>query len=164
MPEAKLRILGVDPGLARLGYAVIEATGDTLRLVGAGLVTTAARACRASRLHEIAEGFETVLDDFDPTEAAIERLTFTRNVSSALPVSEVVGVVRLALWRRGVVAYDISPNTVKNAATSGGSAAKEQVQRTVVRLLGLDEPPQPPDVADAMAIAYTRLAQRRWER
>ncbi len=164
MSDEALRVLGVDPGLARLGFAVIEARERGLRLVGAGLVTSDRRRSQSARLVELLRGVESVVHDLRPTEAAIERVAFSRNVTSALPVAEVVGVVRVALELRGVAVHDVAPNTVKNATTSGGAASKGEVQRTVARLLGLQAVPEPPDVADAMAIAYTWLAQRRWGR
>jgi len=160
--DGPLRVLGVDPGLRRLGYAVIEAAGDELLLLGAGLVLTPTGASQAERLAEIADGVESVVRDFEPHDAAMERVAFSHNVSSALPVAEAVGVVRLALWRHGVAVHDLAPNTVKNATTSGGRATKTEMQRTVARLLALAETPRPPDVADAIAIAYTWLARRRW--
>ncbi len=148
------RILGLDPGLARVGYAVVEA-GHELRPLGFGVICTSSNRSPAQRIAEIADAVEALLREYDVELAALEELFFARNVSSALTVAQVRGALLLVLARAGLPMVACAPNTVKLAVCGNGHATKRDVARMSARLLRLDTPPRQADAADALAIAIT---------
>jgi crossover junction endodeoxyribonuclease RuvC len=150
-------VLGIDPGLRRVGYAVLARSADGISLETAGIITTSARQRFEDRLVEIHHGVLDVIDAYHPSEMVIERLLFARNVTSALLVAQTLGVIRLAGALRGLAAAEVGANQVKLALSGDGHATKVQMQRLVALLMKLDEVPDPPDVADAIAIGYTHL-------
>jgi len=150
-------VLGIDPGLRRIGYAVLARSERGITLATAGVITTSARTRFEHRLMEIHRGVLEVIDEYHPTEMVIERLLFARNVTSALLVAQTLGVIRLAGALRGLEATEVGANQVKLALSGDGHATKAQMQRLVALLMKLDRVPDPPDVADAIAIGYTHL-------
>jgi len=148
------RVLGIDPGLERVGYGVVEVTGSRLASVGHGLVLTP-RVATPARLRQIHDEILALIDHVQPTEIALERLFFTKNQTTAIDVAKAIGVIFLACEFRGLPACDYAPPEIKRAVVGNGNADKKQVQFMVTRLLGLPEAPKPDDVADALAIAIT---------
>jgi crossover junction endodeoxyribonuclease RuvC len=151
-----MRVLGVDPGLGRCGWAVLEGRGGRARAVGYGTIHTEGEEV-APRLAELATKLRQVLTAHRPEALAIERLFFNANVRTAMTVGQASGVVLLlaAEHRLAVTAY--TPPQVKQAVTGSGSAPKEQVGYMVKALLGLDAVPTPADTADALAVARCHL-------
>jgi crossover junction endodeoxyribonuclease RuvC len=151
-----MRVLGVDPGLGRCGWAVLEGRGGRARAVGYGTIHTEGEEV-APRLAELATKLRQVLTAHRPEALAIERLFFNANVRTAMTVGQASGVVLLlaAEHRLAVTAY--TPPQVKQAVTGSGSAPKEQVGYMVKALLGLDAVPTPADTADALAVALCHL-------
>ncbi len=152
------RALGVDPGLRRVGYSVLERTDSGISLICAGLVVTSGEVSRGDRLKDIYDSLDEVCREHHPTEFVLERILFARNVTSALAVAEAVGVIRLVGVAHGMEATELGANQIKLGLSGDGHAGKAQMQDMVRRLLGLAEPPRPPDVADAIAVAYAHLA------
>lgn len=150
-------VLGVDPGTARLGYAVVSQTGDRSSLEVCGVVETSSERGLAARLAILYDRVLAIIDAHRPTELAIEELFFNRNVQSALSVGQARGVVLLAGEHRGLTSYSYTPLQVKQAVTGFGRARKEQIQEMVRVLLELDAIPRPDDAADAAAIALCHL-------
>lgn len=146
-------VLGIDPGLSTTGYAVIEASGVSLRPVTAGVIRTDPSAPVARRLHELADDLDGVLAEFTPTEAAIEEVFVNRNLQTATAVGRASGAVILSISRAGVPLFEYTPSAVKLAVTGTGDAGKRQVQTMVARRLGLAAAPSPADAADALAVA-----------
>ncbi len=148
-----MRILGIDPGYAIVGYGVVEAKSGLYRPVEYGAITTPAGADFSLRLKEIFEGMTELLALHKPQSAAVEKLYFTNNKTTGIGVAEARGVILLALAQAGVPLYEYTPMQVKQAVTGYGKALKPQVQEMTRRLLKLPEIPKPDDTADALALA-----------
>ena len=148
-----MRVLGVDPGLARTGAALVEGRPGELRLVHAECMETAAADDGAHRLAVLFDALERMVAAHRPDVAAVEELFFATNRRSALLVSEARGVVLCVLARAGLRVAAYTPLQVKEAVAGYGAAPKAQVGRMTRALLGVDEIPGPDDVADACAVA-----------
>src|SRR5260370_10059619 len=147
------RILGIDPGFGRLGYAVITAKGNDLGLLVCDAVLTPKTLAYPQRLQQIYERLGTIIAQYLPAEAAIEELFFGKNVTTAIAVAQARGVAILVLAQRGVSIAEYTPSAVKLAVTGYGAARKEQVGAMVRYILHLTTIPRPDDAADAAAIA-----------
>ncbi len=158
-----MRVLGIDPGTAITGYAVVEEEGNALRLVAIGAIRTQARTPLPRRLQAIYREMEEVIAAYRPDEAAVEELFFRRNVTTALSVGHARGVVILALADAGLPVAEYTPMQVKQAVSGYGGADKHQVQEMVRRLLNLADIPRPDDAADAAAVAICHLHRARLE-
>jgi len=149
-----MRILGIDPGLERVGYGLIDKQGSRLIVLDHGLIQTP-RITLPERLALIHTRILELVDQHKPDAIATERLLFTVNKTTAMDVAKALGVVLLASSERGVEWAEYSPPEVKQSVVGNGAAEKKQVQFMVQKLLGLETPPKPDDVADALAIAIT---------
>lgn len=154
-------VLGVDPGLARCGLAVVAHRDRRSSLVWAGVVTTPADLDEAARLRRIAEGMREVVATHRPTAVAVERVAWSRNQVSALHVARATGAVMLVAAEAGLGVEEYGPNEVKQAVTGMGNADKRQVQLALARVHGLRDVPAQPDAADAVAVALTHLLAAR---
>src|SRR6266702_7762690 len=146
-------ILGIDPGYGRMGYAVVETAGNDLRLVVCDAIMTPTGQAYPLRLQLIYEELSVIIDRYCPQEAAIEKLFFGKNVTTAIDVARGRGVALLTLVQSGLTITEYTPNEVKLAVTGYGAARKEQVGYMVRQLLDLPSIPRPDDAADAAAIA-----------
>jgi crossover junction endodeoxyribonuclease RuvC len=148
-----MRVLGVDPGLARTGVAIVEGSPGHLVLVHAGCIETIPQTSEAARLAVLFELVVEACASLRPEVAAVEQLFFSTNRRTAMRVSEARGVVLCALAREGVAVAEYTPTQVKEAVCGYGAARKPQVARMVANLLGVDGVPGHDDVADACAVA-----------
>ena len=148
-----MRIVGIDPGLAAVGWGVIEKKRGRLVCVAHGCIETSREDERSRRLFEIYDCIAAVLEKHKPQLAAMETLFFSRNVTSALGVAEARGILSLACYQRGIVMKEYSPNMLKQTVTGMARADKVQVQEMVRFLLGLADIPKPDHAADALAAA-----------
>ncbi len=152
-------VLGVDPGLSRCGFAVLEPTHrGRCRPVTIGVVRTDPDHALPGRLVEVRDEFKLLLDEHEPSVVAIERIFFQNNVRTAVSVAQVLGIVIAEAAGRGIEVAEYSPNQIKAAVTGDGRADKEQVQTMVKTLLGLTAAPKPADAADAAAVALCYVA------
>lgn len=151
-------VLGIDPGLATLGWGVIEAGRGGQRLIEYGAIITPADMPLPQRLLNIHTDMSTLLTRFAPEEIAFEELFFARNVTTALTVGAARGVTVAACAAYTDRLYEYTPMQVKQAVVGYGKADKHQVQHMVKLLLHLDDIPRPDDAADAVAIALTHSA------
>ncbi len=153
-PDSTTRIiLGIDPGVAIVGYAVVEARDDELRMIACDVIRTPAGLPLAPRLQLIYHQLGGLVSSYRPQEAAMEELFFGKNVSTAIAVGQARGVTMLALANSGLSIAEYTPNEVKLAVTGYGAAKKEQVGEMVRLLLHLTAIPRPDDAADAAAVA-----------
>ncbi|GAA2528307.1 crossover junction endodeoxyribonuclease RuvC [Rarobacter incanus] len=153
-----MRVLGVDPGLTRCGVAVVEGrAGRRADLVAAGVIRTSPASPLDDRLFTIAEGLERWFDQYVPDVLAVERVFAQHNVSTVIPTAQVAGLALVAARRRRVPVAQHTPSEVKAAVTGSGTAAKQQVQFMVARILRLEAAPKPADAADAAALAICHL-------
>jgi len=148
-----MKVLGIDPGTAALGYGIVERTGGRLREVDHGCLMTSPDLPLPDRLLAIHALVEELLALHEPDLMGVERLFFSRNVQTAMGVGQARGVILLAAAQRGTPVREATPNEVKSAIAGYGAADKEQVQRMVQLVLGMSELPRPDDAADALAIA-----------
>ena len=149
-----MRILGIDPGLAIVGWGVLErVNGMTFRPVGYGSINTPAKTEVGFRLAMIYKNMNHILDKYRPDEMAVEELFFNTNRTTGITVAEARGIVLLAAEQHGIPVYEYTPMQVKQAVVGYGLAEKKQVIRMVTDLLRLPAPPKPDDTADAIAIA-----------
>lgn len=148
-----MRILGIDPGYAIVGYGVVNVENGRYFPLEYGAITTRAGDDFGLRLKEIYEGMTELLDTFRPQAAAVEKLYFTNNKTTGIGVAEARGVILLTLAQAGVPLYEYTPMQVKQAVTGYGKALKPQVQEMTRKLLRLNEIPKPDDTADALAMA-----------
>ena len=153
----KKRIIGIDPGLAHTGFGIIDATGNSIRLVSYGVIETKAEEQHGTRLLAIYNRLQCVLDEFKPEEAGMEELYFARNVTSALSVAEAKGVVTLCLSQNVIPLSMYKPNQIKNSVTGTAKADKELVQKYTAMLLNMKTVPEPDHAADALAAAITHV-------
>ena len=146
-------ILGIDPGLAIVGYGVIDYTPPNFTVIAYGAITTPAHTKVEERLDLIYNGMSALIDKYHPAELAIEELFFTNNITTGISVAEARGVILLAAKKKQVGIFEYTPLQVKCAVTGYGKAEKPQVMEMTRRLLGLKAVPRPDDTADALAIA-----------
>jgi crossover junction endodeoxyribonuclease RuvC len=145
--------MGIDPGLASVGYGILESRGGRLRYLCHGCVTTQKEEALGRRLLAIFSAMSDLVETWEPAAASMESLYFWKNVSSALPVAEAKGVIRLAFARACVPLSEYSPTAIKQAVSGSARADKDQVQEMVRLILGLAEIPKPDHAADALAAA-----------
>ncbi|HET8846369.1 MAG TPA: crossover junction endodeoxyribonuclease RuvC [Ktedonobacteraceae bacterium] len=149
--------LGIDPGTAIVGYAVVTAKGNSLSVLTCDVITTPAGMPLAQRLQEIYQRLSEVIATYQPTESAMEELFFAKNARTALTVGHARGVIMLALANGGLPIAEYTPRQVKQAVTGYGNADKVQVGEMVRILLNLRAVPRPDDAADAAAVAICHL-------
>ena len=148
-------ILGIDPGLATLGYGVIESNGDRRRMIQYGTLTTPPREPMPQRLRAIFQGVNQLMDIYQPDDVAFEELFFPKNITTGMAVSMARGVAMVAVVERTPNLYEYTPMQIKQAVTGYGGADKHQVQQMVRLLLNMKEIARPDDAADALAVALT---------
>ena len=156
-----MRVLGIDPGTAIVGYGVIEHDGYDFRCIDHGVIRTPAKTPLADRLLEIHEQLTRLVRALGPDHVAVEELFFTNNAKTALSVGHARGVILLTIRERGLPLYEYTPNQVKQALVGYGSADKAQVQEFLRLLLGLGDIPKPDDAADALAVAICHANSHR---
>lgn len=155
-------ILGLDPGIARLGYGVIDADrGGKAAMVAYGCIETSKDTPKEQRFLQIANELGRILAQYKPVAVGVERLYFSKNVKTALTVGEARGVIVLTIAQSGVPMLEVDPGEVKQALTGYGKADKVQMQKMITLLLKLTAIPKPDDAADALAIAYTTALKYR---
>lgn len=153
-------ILGIDPGLAIVGWGVIESYRGNVRPLAYGAITTPAHTPVEERLRMIEEDLSAVIDKYHPEEMAVEELFFNTNATTAIAVAEARGVILLTAHKKGVKISEYTPLQVKQAVVGYGKAEKKQVIAMVTSLLKLPKPPKPDDTADAIAIAICHSQSR----
>jgi len=147
-------ILGIDPGLATMGYGVISAVHGNFSVIDYGVVTTPKDLTLPQRLVQLEDGVRELVTTFKPENIAIEELFFSKNITTGIPVAEARGVILLtAVKNLGDEVYEYTPNQIKMAITGYGGADKIQMQHMVQALLRLKKIPRPDDAADALAVA-----------
>jgi crossover junction endodeoxyribonuclease RuvC len=150
-------VLGIDPGAAITGWGLVSKEGDQLALVDYGTVRTSSDAPLPQRLQVLYRGLGQVISSHGPSAVAVEKLFFNKNVRTAMTVGQARGVALLAVAEAGLPVHEYTPLEVKQAVCGYGRASKEQIQKLVQMLLGLDSIPQPDDAADAIAIAICHI-------
>jgi crossover junction endodeoxyribonuclease RuvC len=157
-------VLGIDPGTATTGYGLVRESHDgSLETIAFGVISTPKDTPAHHRLAQLYHGLQKLILLHRPESCAVEKLFFQRNVSTAIAVGQARGVVLLAVAEAGLDVFEYTPNEVKRAVASYGSADKRQVQEMVRVLLALPEIPKPDDAADALAIAITHLHTKHYE-
>ena len=148
-----MTILGIDPGIATVGYGVIQYENGRFRTIATGAIETPAGIDVENRLEIVYNDLCELIQMYSPTEMAIEELFFNTNITTGIRVSQARGVILLAAAQAGIEIAEYTPLQVKQAVVGYGRADKHQIITMVTRLLGLREPPKPDDTADALAIA-----------
>ncbi len=157
-----MRVLGIDPGTAIMGFGIVEERAGELHELAHGALLTAAGEALPVRLLALYKGLQNLIGAHQPEALAIESLFFNRNVRTALAVGHARGVALLAAAQAELPVVEYTPQQVKSAVVGYGGAAKDQVQKMVATLLGLREIPRPDDAADALAIAICHLHSARF--
>ena len=155
-----MKILGIDPGTATTGWAIVEEIKKNPRLVACGCVNTNKINSDADRLVEIGSDVRSLIKKYKPNEAAIEDLFFFKNLKTAITVAQARGVILYEIKKNLVPLYSYTPLQVKQALTGYGRADKNQIQEMVKNILKLKSIPRPDDAADAVAIAICHLNSR----
>ena len=158
-------VLGIDPGIAITGYGLVEVSqaGD-LKVVCFGVIDSTAVRATSSRLVYLYDQLRELISQYQPTQSAVERLFFQKNVKTAMEVGEARGVIQLCLEQAHLPHAEYTPNEVKQAVTSYGNADKKQVQEMVKVLLQLESIPKPDDAADALAVALCHIQMLNFKR
>lgn len=152
-------ILGIDPGLATVGYGVL-ADG---KCADYGIISTTKEQSGPNRLLLISCGVEKLIEKYKPDAVAVEELFFNTNVKTAIAVAQARGVILLAALKAGCQLYEYTPLQIKQGLTGYGRADKKQIQHMVTMLLSLDKIPRPDDAADALAVALCHAQTNRFE-
>ena len=147
-----MRILGIDPGIATIGFGVVDTAGPRISLVKCGVITPA-HTSLASRLKRIYDDMGELLELFKPDAVSIEELFFNTNITTGIAVAHGRGVILLACEDAGVKIFEYTPLQVKQSVVGYGRAEKSQVMDMVRRICGLESVPRPDDAADAVALA-----------
>ena len=148
-----MRILGIDPGIATIGFGVVEAERNRHTLLQCGVISTPAHTALAERLSQIYDDMLQLLDLYQPDAVSIEELFFNTNITTGIAVAHGRGVILLACQKMGVQIFEYTPLQVKQSVVGYGRAEKRQVMDMVKRLCNLPAPPRPDDAADAVALA-----------
>ena len=152
-----LRILGIDPGLATVGFSIVDVEKNKMHLVTCGIISTPAHTSLSSRLDRIYDDMNELISTFNPDAMSIEELFFNTNITTGIAVSHARGVVLLAAYKCGVPTFEYTPLQVKQAVVGYGRAEKKQVIDMVKRILNLPAAPKPDDAADAVALAICHV-------
>ena len=155
-----MRILGIDPGIATIGFAVLESDGRRHQLIKCGVITTPAHTPLSDRLCQIYDDMCAILEAFKPDAVSVEELFFNTNITTGISVAHGRGVILLACRKSGVQIYEYTPLQVKQSVVGYGRAEKNQVMDMVKRLCKLSAPPKPDDAADAVALALCHARSR----
>lgn len=150
-------VIGIDPGLATVGFGVLRKDKDIITPLSYGCIRTSAEKQTPERLLEIYKEINLLFEKYNPDAIAVEKLFFTKNVTNALSVSEARGVIFLAAQQKHIPVVEYTPAQIKQAITGSGRADKRQMQEMIKRLLKLNELPQPDDAADGLSIALCHL-------
>ncbi len=156
-----MRVIGIDPGTAITGWGVVDGDGEVLTMISGGVVTTPAGMPLPQRLQAIYRELTEIVARWQPDEAALEELFFSKNAKTALAVGHGRGAAMLALANANLPIAEYKPLVVKQALTGYGGADKLQMQQMVKLLLGLADIPRPDDAADALAVAICHLHSAR---
>lgn len=148
-----LRILGIDPGLATVGFSIVDVEKSKMKLVTCGVISTPAHTSLSSRLDRIFEDMNELISSFSPDIMSIEELFFNTNITTGIAVAHARGAILLSAYRAGVQVFEYTPLQVKQAVVGYGRAEKNQVIDMVRRILALPAAPRPDDAADAVALA-----------
>ena len=146
-----MRILGIDPGLATVGFSIVDTDKAKMKLVTCGIISTPAHTSLSSRLDRIFDDLNELISTFSPDVMSIEELFFSKNITTG--IAHARGVILLAAYRAGVRVFEYTPLQVKQAVVGYGRAEKKQVIDMVKRILNLPSAPKPDDAADAVALA-----------
>ena len=148
-----LRIIGIDPGIATIGFGILDFRNNRYTLEKCGVITTSAHTSLSSRLSRIYSDITELMEMFRPDAVSIEELFFKNNITTGIPVAHGRGVILLACEHAGVPIYEYTPLQVKQSVTGYGLAEKKQVMDMVRRICSLSAAPKPDDAADAVALA-----------
>ncbi|HZN16278.1 MAG TPA: crossover junction endodeoxyribonuclease RuvC [Acidimicrobiales bacterium] len=151
-------VLGIDPGVSRCGYGAVASAGAGLRVVAAGVITTPPADPLPDRLASLLAELRALIDEHRPDAVAVERVFFQTNARTAMSVGQASGLALAAAAQAGCQVAQYTSNEVKMAVAGYGNATKRQIQQMVQAQLGLPELPEPPDVADALALAMCHLS------
>lgn len=151
-------VLGIDPGLSRCGYGAVLRKNGQLEAVAGGVVASDPATPLPERLRGLLEELRALVDELRPDAVAVERVFFQTNARTAMATGQASGLALVAAASAGCDVVQYTSNEVKLSVVGYGGATKDQVQRMVASLLGMPEPPRPPDVADALALAVCHLA------
>ncbi len=149
-----MKIIGIDPGYERCGFAVLEKSGSQLNLLNFGIIKTSAQKDFSNRLLEISEDFEHLLDKYKPQVVSIEDIFFVQNVTTGIKVAEVRGALIYLAKKFGCQLAEPKPVEVKSAFTGNGKASKQEMQKMVQMTFQLDQTPKLDDAADAIAVGF----------
>ena len=153
-----MRVLGIDPGLIITGWGVVDGAGKGRKVLEAGVIRVPERNPLEQRLHELYSGIIEIIDLYRPEMMAVEALySHYKHPTTAILMGHARGAILLAAGQQGVQVTTYPATRVKKCLTGNGHASKERVQRMVTSVLGLKNIPEPPDVADALAVALTHL-------
>ena len=148
-----MRILGLDPGIATVGFGIVDTEKNLQKLVSCGVITTPAHTPLSSRLDQIYTDLEELIRVYRPDAMSVEELFFNTNITTGISVAHGRGVILLCAYRCGLSVFEYTPLQVKQAVVGYGRAEKKQVQDMVRRILNLPSVPKPDDAADAVALA-----------
>ncbi len=157
-------VLGIDPGIARMGYGLVaEATDQALNFHDCGILVTSKQDALPTRLQILYQDLQDMMAAYTPRALAIEQLYFGRNSTTAFAVGQACGIVNLVAAQAGVPVFAYAPTVIKQALTGSGRADKQQVMQMVTLALRLSDVPRPDDAADGLAVALCHLYQSRYQ-
>ena len=156
------RILGIDPGTNRLGWAIVDGNHISQKLIDYGCLETPKDLSPAQRLLDLHDGLVDIINIHKPSISAVEELFFFKNAKTVIRVAEARGVIVLTAKKQGLKVYDYTPLQIKQAVTGYGRADKKQVQQMVKTILKLPKIPRPDDAADAIAVSLTHCFTHRY--
>lgn len=159
-----MRIIGIDPGFAILGYGIIEINGSKFKTIEYGAITTPSDMPMPDRLRIIYSNLSDLITEYQPQEASIEELFFNKNTKTALMVGQARGAVILACANNNLKVFEYTPLQIKQALVGYGRAEKMQIQVMIKNILNLDTVPKPDDIADALAAAVCHANSRNYKK
>lgn len=150
-----MRILGIDPGTGICGFGVIDVVKGKMKMVTAGVISTPPHTPLEDRLLDIYDSLHEIIEETKPDKMSVEKLFFTKNITTGISVAHARGIVLLVAKQTGLPIAEYTPNQIKQSIAGYGSADKKQMQEMVKVTLGLKTIPKPDDAADALATAIT---------
>lgn len=156
-------VLGIDPGIAIMGYGVIEFNGNKVKVLENGVITTSSKTDTPKRLEILYDNLDNIIKEYKPDEFAIEELFFNQNVKTAITVGHARGIQVLCAQQNKLDIFEYTPLQIKQAITGYGRASKKQMQMTITSLLNLRAIPKPDDAADALSVALCHVLSQRFK-